>query len=139
MQRHATVRSGSGTEIRRFFGTSGQLRIAAFELRPQMCRDHTLSGSHPRQSIKHLTRHGNEQVLAEAIPQYLSNVLDHVPWEVWRALVRPAARPPALVGPHRLLSLAVHRRLCQLMQSNSQREVVVSGLACGKYGLGEGR
>jgi hypothetical protein len=35
--------------------------------------------------------------------------------------------------PHRLLSVAVHRRLCQLMQTNSGREVVVSAMACGKY------
>ena len=128
------VASGSGTETRRFFGTSGQLRIAAFERRSQMCRDHTLRGSHPRQSIKHLIRHGNEQVLAEAVPQHLSNVLDDVPWEVWRALVRPAARPLALISRHGLLSVAVRRPSCQLMRPNSRRKVRVSGRACGKYG-----
>jgi hypothetical protein len=99
-----------------------------------MCRDGTLRGSHPLQPFKHLARDGDEQVLAKAIAQHLTDVLDHVPWEVWRALVRPTARPPAVIGPHGLLSVAVHRQLCQVMQSNSRCEVVVAEMACGKYG-----
>jgi hypothetical protein len=35
------VRSGSGTEIPCAFGTSGSMRIAAFELRSQACRFET--------------------------------------------------------------------------------------------------
>ena len=110
------------------------MRIAAFELDSQTCRAHTLRGSHPRQSIKHPARHGHEQVFAKAVPQDLSDVLNHVTWEVWRVLVCLTTLPLAVIGPHGLLSVTVHRRLCQLMQSNSRREVGVSEMACGKYG-----
>ena len=96
----------------KLLGMSASMRIAAFERRSQTCRDHTLRGPHPLQPIKHLARHGDEQVLAKAIAQHLPDVLDHVSWEVWRALVRPTALLPAVIGPHWLLSVAVHRPLC---------------------------
>lgn len=86
----------------------------------------------PRQQFNHLVRHGKEQFLPGAVPQHLSDVLDDVPWELWCALVRPSAWPLVFIGPHRLLSIAVPRPLCQLMQPNSRRKVVVSGVACGK-------